>query len=51
MTDEGHFLDPDRIHKRIYVGGEVVQRVAAFGLIRVSVSALGEREGVVDRRE
>jgi hypothetical protein len=43
-TDEGGFFDADRIHERIDVGGEVVEGVAAFGLIRVPMSALGERE-------
>jgi hypothetical protein len=31
MTYEGRFFDPDRIH----VGSEVLQRVAAFGTIRL----------------
>ena len=50
-TDEGRLFDPESIHERIDVCGEVVQGVAAFGLIRVAVSALGEREGVVLGRE
>jgi hypothetical protein len=51
MTDEGSFFDADRVHEGIYIGGEVVGRVAAFGLISVPVPALGEREGVVGGRE
>lgn len=31
--DEGSFFDADRVHERIYIGGEVFGRVAAFGLI------------------
>ena len=50
-TDDGRFFDPDRVHERIDIGGEVLRRVAAFGLVRVPVSALGEREGVVGGRE
>jgi hypothetical protein len=32
-TGEGRFFDPDPVHERIHVGGEVVGRVAASGLI------------------
>jgi hypothetical protein len=30
---EGRFLDADRVHERIHIGGVVVPCVAAFGLI------------------
>src|SRR5918998_5585639 len=50
-TDEGSFFDPDRVHKRIDIGGEVLGCVAALGLVRISVPALGEREGMVLRGE
>src|SRR5215211_6135582 len=50
-TDNSRSLDPECVHERIHVGGEVVNRVAAFGLLRVPVPALGEREGMVLGRE
>jgi hypothetical protein len=46
-TDKGSFFDSDRFHERIDIGSEVLGRVAALWLIRVPVSALGEREGVI----
>src|SRR5215212_1428443 len=51
MTDESRFVDPDRIHERIDIGGVVVCRVAALRLIRVPVPALVGGEGVVLERE
>src|SRR5215210_9024153 len=51
MPYEGRFLDSDRIHERIDIGGEVLQRVAALWLIRLPVPALGERESMVLGRE
>ena len=32
-TDEGCFLDPDRIRERVNIGGEVVSRVTALRFI------------------
>src|SRR3712207_112184 len=51
MTNEGRFFDPDRVHERLDVGGEVVERVAAFGPLGLSVSVLVGHEGMVLRRE
>jgi hypothetical protein len=49
MTDEGGRGDPDRVHERGGVGGEVVDRIAALRPLRVPVPALVWREGVVLR--
>src|SRR5215217_79188 len=48
-TDDGRLLDSDCPQESIRMGSVVILRVTAFGLVRVSVTALVEREGMILR--
>jgi hypothetical protein len=49
--DDDRRLEPNRVHERHQVGGELLNAVAGGGPVGIAVAALGHREGVDRPRE